>query len=389
MLSNQQGAPAAVFERAALFYADAHEFDPVDTIEQHAELVVEAQDAKYFAPRCLRPLCDPDGNPILRPDRPEPVRAVLAGVFDRRHLREAAKHIADLNARSAEDPRDTLGFSNARGRWQAYYHCQRVNADVTNRFLPGSRGTVTAEGIDAYTVVPGDLDPDPALLEAEPGRSVEIANDLTEVLVDKVGIDPRAMQIQQSGRGCYLQANIEPQTDLTKARPVIRDAIKTLAQLVSAAGAAVQIDAAVHDPARILRIAGTTNWKPGADPTTPSWILRPFVPSVRIPWATIERLALLSRPKLRLVDGGRPKRARQTTSRPLLDVFRHRAMLYGIRGNGIADVKCPWADQHSDGRDNAILFPPKEAGSAGWFHCSHAHCSGRGLADVYRALGDD
>jgi len=214
---------------------------------------------------------------------------------------------------------------------------------------------------------------------------VSVASSLADVLVQiDPRIDLRAMLLQQSGRGAYLLVSIEPQP-LT-ARGTVRDALRTLARLVARCNRGVRVDTSVHDPARILRIAGTTNHKPDADPCTPSWILRPWTPSVRSPWGAIERLAAPSRPTFRVVPGGRSS-ATPSERRPLRELFAARGWIYAERPDGICDVRCPQAELHSDGREAAILYPPREPGGRGWVRCLHAHCDSLTLTDVYRSLG--
>jgi hypothetical protein len=68
----------------------------------------------------------------------------------------------------------------------------------------------------------------------------------------------------------------------------------------------------------------------------------------------------------------------------LSHLFRARGWL----GNALPDGKwacyCPWADQHTKGTDgdsSTVLFPPSGR-VLGWWHCSHAHCADRTLADL-------
>lgn len=51
-------------------------------------------------------------------------------------------------------------------------------------------------------------------------------------------------------------------------------------------------------------------------------------------------------------------------------------------------VRCPWESDHtvSSPPSSTVLFAPSRPGGPGWFRCSHAHCSGRSLADVLAAL---
>ena len=143
----------------------------------------------------------------------------------------------------------------------------------------------------------------------------------------------------------------------------------------------------VFDAARILRVAGTRNWKPTADPTTPAWVREPWTPGVRCPWSIIEKIASKSRPKLRAVPPRSKWSHDATVSRRLLRaLFTERGWLYRERADGVCDVRCPNADQHTDGRDGAILYPPREPGGPGWLKCSHAHCANLTLFDVFRLL---
>ena len=54
-------------------------------------------------------------------------------------------------------------------------------------------------------------------------------------------------------------------------------------------------------------------------------------------------------------------------------------------------ARCPWQHEHSDGRgagadSSTIVYPASEGRTLGFFRCEHAHCSGRSLTDVRRAL---
>ena len=52
---------------------------------------------------------------------------------------------------------------------------------------------------------------------------------------------------------------------------------------------------------------------------------------------------------------------------------------------------CPWLHEHSDGRgagadSSCIVYPATSGKTLGWWRCEHAHCAGRSLDDVKRAL---
>lgn len=55
---------------------------------------------------------------------------------------------------------------------------------------------------------------------------------------------------------------------------------------------------------------------------------------------------------------------------------------------GKRTVVCPWLDKHTTGvvwDSSTVIFPPNQSGVGG-FHCSHSHCTTRGVAEVCREL---
>jgi hypothetical protein len=59
--------------------------------------------------------------------------------------------------------------------------------------------------------------------------------------------------------------------------------------------------------------------------------------------------------------------------------------------HGKATVRCPWAQEHTDGRGrgddtSTVLFPGTARSSLGSFKCSHGHCAGRSVDDVLLRL---
>jgi hypothetical protein len=342
-------ARAQQTEHFGPFLIDAREYDSTTVIEQALALYAAGQNADRIAVRAIRT---------------EPQHEVLAGVYLRRELRLAAEALAELEM---------------AGNWHVYWHAQKVSAKPTGQLLSGNQGTVATSGIAAYTTFIIDLDP---RVGADPDAAVRLAYEVAEFL-RRLGVPPGAILIQQSGRGAYVLVAIPPQP-LTE-RHTIRDALRSLAKVLDNLGAAVAVDASVHDPPRILRIGGTTNRKPHANPATPAWILKPWEPGIHAPWSVIQKLAAPSRPKLRVVPGGRSRRF-TSPSRPLRELFAYRGWIIRERSDGVCDVRCPWAERHTDGRVEAILYPPRESGGAGWVKCLHAHCQALRPADVYRAV---
>jgi hypothetical protein len=78
---------------------------------------------------------------------------------------------------------------------------------------------------------------------------------------------------------------------------------------------------------------------------------------------------------------------RAPSSKPgvLYELFAARGWLGRELSAGRWPVICPWTDAHTTGMpsdSSTVLFGPGEGEELGWWHCSHAHCAGRGLRDV-------
>jgi hypothetical protein len=75
----------------------------------------------------------------------------------------------------------------------------------------------------------------------------------------------------------------------------------------------------------------------------------------------------------------------------LYELFAARGWLGRELSAGRWAVICPWTDAHTTGMpgdSSTVLFGPGEGEELGWWHCSHAHCAGRGLrATLYPRNG--
>lgn len=166
----------------------------------------------------------------------------------------------------------------------------------------------------------------------------------------------------------------------------------------------VIFDPTVRNPSRIWRIYGTTNRK------NPEAECRPQrIATCRIPprWEIVDPRALY-----RLADTCARRNVRREPSREeyvqhagaisgsgdysTLDAaawFRAHGLYKRVLPGGKHAVVCPWREEHSDplaglaphGTDT-VLF--EQAGRWPAFHCSHAHCDGRGIRDVMALWGD-
>jgi hypothetical protein len=76
----------------------------------------------------------------------------------------------------------------------------------------------------------------------------------------------------------------------------------------------------------------------------------------------------------------------------VLGLFEAAGCLLGDRDAYPCPVVCPWADEHSDGRQEAFVWQDTDDDeNRGWprFFCHHAHCAGRALGDVLEFFGPE
>lgn len=90
----------------------------------------------------------------------------------------------------------------------------------------------------------------------------------------------------------------------------------------------------------------------------------------------------ISEPALaRYRDGGSHRRATaaEVGLDPLMRLFDQRGMLLDAtpNDNGFVTIRCPWAHEHSDSRDEAGYRP-----GSGGFQCHHGHCEGKGMKEL-------
>ena len=118
------------------------------------------------------------------------------------------------------------------------------------------------------------------------------------------------------------------------------------------------------------------------------------------PWVELARLSPRDIPPARAAP--QPRRKTKTRARacaepaiatgPADSLLGRRFRAAGLLGAEIAAdriaVTCPWRHLHTtdSGPTESILFAPHYGSSVGWFHCSHAHCTGRGIAAVLAVL---
>jgi len=75
----------------------------------------------------------------------------------------------------------------------------------------------------------------------------------------------------------------------------------------------------------------------------------------------------------------------------VIDIFGSAGFSPRDLGGGKWAIICPWTGEHSHpdwhGQTTSTVIWERSAGSPATFHCSHAHCEGRKLADALSAIG--
>ena len=72
---------------------------------------------------------------------------------------------------------------------------------------------------------------------------------------------------------------------------------------------------------------------------------------------------------------------------PVADWLESQGLVEGSTPRGLK-VRCPWADEHSNGSEEAMWLPAGGRGKAeGHFKCLHSHCEGRTRSDYLAAVG--
>lgn len=79
------------------------------------------------------------------------------------------------------------------------------------------------------------------------------------------------------------------------------------------------------------------------------------------------------------IAGARRATAGELEADPILKLFDMKEMLLDAtpNDNGFVSVVCPWADEHSDSRNEAGYLP-----GSGGFKCHHGHCESRNMNDL-------
>lgn len=162
----------------------------------------------------------------------------------------------------------------------------------------------------------------------------------------------------------------------------------------------VKFDPTVRNPSRIWRMYGTVNRKSPHREGRPQRLATIDVPSRwgAISAQTIRNYVAAKRKTARRPDPTVPRqyvredqKNVQLSSLDIVSWFAAHGALRDPIGGNRHGVVCPWSDEHTSAsprnHSDSVIFD-NGPGTIPWFHCSHAHCDGRGLIHVVNRWGD-
>ena len=257
---------------------------------------------------------------------------------------------------------------------------------------------ITNDDVLRYSRIFFDFDPvrppDTASTDDELCHALAAADEAEHVLT-ACGFPAPARAI--SGNGAHLLYRTAlPNTD--DIRELLRDAYSGLKRDFDTD--LVKFDPAVRNPGRIGPLYGSIKRKGQATADRPHRQSQIWLPG---PWKqvnlrTLEALAGFYRrqlpattPTTRAPSTGPWRGAGDYRSLDVVAWFSAHQLYHQPAGlPGKHFVRCPWEVEHSDGFDAQLTDTVVWECDGGWptFHCSHAHCHERGIAEVMALYGD-
>jgi hypothetical protein len=158
----------------------------------------------------------------------------------------------------------------------------------------------------------------------------------------------------------------------------------------------VLFDASVRNAARIWRLYGTVNRKGTPTADRPHRMATVAIPNrwdgvapkaIEMLAAKYARRPAPAEPRSNVVFLG----AGDFATLDVIGWFTAHGLYKRPLAEGKHSVYCPWRDEHttpSTATSTDTVIWPAEGGRWPTFHCSHAHCEGRGLAEVMRLWRD-
>lgn len=256
------------------------------------------------------------------------------------------------------------------------------------------------DDIATITRLPFDLDPvrptGASSTDAELAAAMRVRVHLVNLL-SAAGWPMPALGMSGNGAHAVYRVMVKNTAEWRTGVATLYYAIRSRLAEVCAAER-VAFDVSVRNPARVWRIYGTVNAKGEATSDRPhrrAEITLPAGPWQAVPLRILERTITTWSPVVQAEQRQTRQERREAVARiegrgdySTLNVVAWFAA-HGAYGRPLTDrrhaVRCPWTEEHStaprQGDSSTVVW---ETSAGGWptFHCSHAHCQGRQLADV-------
>ncbi len=244
---------------------------------------------------------------------------------------------------------------------------------VTNRLVPGP--SIKAADIDRITALAVDLDPirPSGLCSSDAEHQLALDRAEQTIALAKSWGWPGPSIFMSTGNGAAVYWRLDLPND-SETNRLIRGALARFAELDDER---VHVDKGVHDPARVMRIAGFLNLKQAAED-------RP------------QRSAKL----LAIGDGRISREQLQALTQKTLSANPHDARVEALKtwatkaGIQVGEVRdkeeftlltlpmCPFKKEQSDGNTGILLFPDGRRG----FKCFHEKCRDKTFASLERLM---
>lgn len=258
-------------------------------------------------------------------------------------------------------------------------------------------GSLRDQDIERIVRLPFDFDPvrptDTASTATELQAAIAQRNRFVEAMLS-VGWPMPAMAT--SGNGAHALYRVMLPND-----PTITDALRAIYRGMGREFSTGEVifDPTVRNASRIWRLYGTVNRKGDDTADRPHRVAEVVLPTR---WNAVSPDQVMRMAARYQADEEKRVVARRAApATPIegagdyrtLDIvrwFTARGMYRRPLGGNKHAVTCPWDEEHSsrDPDHSAATVVWESTGNWPNFHCSHAHCDGRGMRDVIARLGD-
>lgn len=313
-----------------------------------------------------------------------------AGVVELRHISNAGRVTSGL----FNDPYRLIGAARQRASDGNLYTILNAPKLRVVHNVMGSRA-LRDQDIAFITRLPFDFDPcrpaDTSSTDAELAAAIAVRDHFVEVMRGRGWALPL---VAMSGNGAHAQYRCR-----LPANSETREAFVALYRGLHEefGDDAVAFDRTVRNPSRIFRLYGSINRKGLSSADRPH-----RQASCQLPerWRQVTQRQIIALadfydrqlPRVVTQPGGPVSGDGDYSTLDIVGWFKSKGLYKrpSQDGGGKHYVTCPWADEHSSADHPARTDTVVWEAQGRWpnFHCSHAHCEGRGIREVIYLLGD-